>query len=86
MHWNAEGINSKSDNYSKKLELEHILYEQQVSIYCMQETHLSKDIAFKIRGYQCYRSNRKGRCKGGILTLVKNTINACELLVYMEGE
>lgn len=85
MHWNAEGVNSKRDGYSKKLELENILEQEQVNVCCIQETHLSSDIAFKIRGYQCYRSDRKDRRKGGILTLVKNNINACQLEVHMEG-
>jgi ribonuclease HI len=85
MHWNAEGVNSKRDGYSKKLELENILNEEQVSICCLQETHLNQDIAFKIRGYQCFRSDRKDRRKGGILTLVRNNIIAVQLGTYMEG-
>ena len=76
MHWNAEGVNSKRDGYSKKLELENILHEEQVNICCFQETHLNKDIAFKVRGYKCFRLDRLGKQKGGILTLVKNNITA----------
>ncbi|BFZ08560.1 hypothetical protein BsWGS_11599 [Bradybaena similaris] len=85
MHWNAEGVNSKKDNYSKRIELENILNEEQVSICCLQETHLNTDITFKVRGYQCFRSDRKDRKKGGILTLVKNNISAGQIEVYMAG-
>lgn len=85
MHWNAEGVNSKRDGYSKELELENILHEEQVHICCLQETHLNKDIAFTVRGYKCFILDRLGRQKGGILTLVKNNITACQLDNYMEG-
>lgn len=85
MHWNAEGVYRKKDEYCKKLELENILYEEQVSVCCLQETHLNKEIVFKIRGYQCFRSDRKDRRKGGILTLVRNNISAYQQQVYMEG-
>ena len=85
MHWNAEGVNSKKDGFSKKLELENTLLKEQVSICCIQETHLSKDVAFKITGYQCFRADRIDRRKGGILTLVKNNISAHQTELYMEG-
>ncbi|BFZ14775.1 hypothetical protein BsWGS_17814 [Bradybaena similaris] len=85
MHWNAEGVCRKKDECCKKLELENILYEEQVSVCCLQETHLNKEVVFKIRGYQCFRSDRKDRRKGGILTLVRNNISAYQQLVYMEG-
>ena len=85
MHWNAEGVNSKKDGYSKKLELENLLHEEQINVCCLQETHLSKDIAFKIKGYKCFRSDRQGRQKGGILTLVKNNITAFLLETFMDG-
>ena len=85
MHWNAEGIKTRNDGYSKKLELENILSEKKVGICCLQETHLSADQPFKVRGYQCFRSDRIGRKKGGILTLVKNTMTALETKVHMDG-
>lgn len=79
MHWNAEGVSNK------KIELENILNQEQINVCCLQETHLNENIALKIRGYQCYRSDRKDRRKGGILTLVKNNITASQIEVYMEG-
>jgi hypothetical protein len=82
MHWNAEGVNSKKDKYSKKIELEHILNKELVGVCCLQETHLNEEIVFKIRGYQCHQKDRR---KGRILTLIKNNINACQLDTCMEG-
>jgi ribonuclease HI len=79
MQWNAEGV------FNKKTELEHTLFEKKVSVCCIQETHLQSNKAFKIRGYQAFRSDREGRHKGGILTLVRNNISACQTEVYMEG-
>ena len=39
---------------------------------------------FKVRGYQCFRSDRTDRGKGGVLTLVRNNINACLIDTHME--
>jgi ribonuclease HI/endonuclease/exonuclease/phosphatase family metal-dependent hydrolase len=79
MQWNAEGV------FHKKTELEHVLFDKKVSVCCIQETHLQNSKAFKIRGYQTFRSDREERHKGGILTLVRNNINACQTKVFMEG-
>ena len=43
----------------------------------MKETHRKKVKIFKMRGYQCIRTDRAGdRNKGGVLTLIKLNINA----------
>ena len=61
----------------KKTELQHLLKRESIDICCIQETHLKKDKSFKMRGYQCIRTDRGGeRKKGGVLTLVKSHINA----------
>lgn len=70
MQWNAEGVTNK------KVELEHFLQKNNISICCLQETHLQEGTPFKIRGYQVFRSDRQGRRKGGVMTLVRNNINA----------
>ena len=72
MHWNAEGITNK------KTELEHFLHENSINICCLQETHLQEGKPFKIRGYQVFRNDRQGRKKGGVMTLVRNNLNASE--------
>nr|KAG5698191.1 hypothetical protein BaRGS_030554 [Batillaria attramentaria] len=79
MHWNAEGVSNK------KAELEQVLHSRDISVCCIQETHLQKDKTFKVRGYQCFRADRQDRRKGGVLTLVRNNINACEEKVHLDG-
>ena len=71
-HWNAEGVRRK------KLELQNFLRKSLVDVCCIQETHLSKNYRFSIRGYQMFRQDREHRTKGGILTLVRNSIPAHE--------
>jgi len=79
LHWNAESVGNK------KAELEHFLHERNISICCIQETHLQADRTFKVRGYQCFRNDRVGgRKKGGVMTLVRNNINACVEKSHME--
>lgn len=78
MHWNAEG------DSNKRTELEHYLHENSVHICCIQETHLQEGKPFKIRGYQVFRSDRQGRKKGRVLTLVRNNMNAKETNRFME--
>ena len=78
MHWNAEGVSNKKD------ELENFLHQNNINICCIQETHLQKGKPFKIRGYQIFRSDRVGRKKGGVMTLVRNNLNASETKRYME--
>ena len=78
MHWNAEGVSNK------KTELEHFLHEHSINICCIQETHLHEGKPFKIRGYQVFRLDRQGRKKGGVMTLVRNNLNASEKKKYME--
>ena len=78
MHWNAESVTNK------KTELEHILHERNIPICCIQEIHLQSDKSFKVRGYQCFRYDRTDRNKGGVLTLVRNNIQACLISSHME--
>ena len=55
-----------------------------MNICCIEETHLQEDKPFKIRGYQVFRSDRKERKKGGVMTLVRNNINALETKQFMD--
>ena len=61
----------------EKTELEHRMNKDNIDICCIQATHLQKDKTLKVRGYQCFRTDRGGdRRKGGIITLIKSNINA----------
>ena len=78
MHWNAEGLSNKKE------ELEQFLYQNDVHVCCIQETHLKPGKLFKIRGYQPFRSDHEGRNKVGVLSLVRNNISAVENKKFME--
>ena len=71
MQWSAESL------MRKKTELKHIMNEENIDICCIKATHLQKDRTFKVRGNQCFRTDRgadRGKC--GIITLIKSNINA----------
>ena len=70
--WNAEGVQRK------KPELQAFLKMNSIYICCIQETHLNKNHIFQIRGNELYRQDREDRPKGGILTLVRNSIASVE--------
>ena len=71
--WNAEGVRKK------KLELQQFLQERKIDVMCIQETHLSEPHRFCVRGYQAFRNDRENRLKGGVLTLIRNSIPATEI-------
>jgi len=78
IHWNAEGV------LNKQTDMQHVLLENIITICCIQETHLQPNKSFKVRGYQCFRSDRIGRSKGGILTLIRNNIDAIQTTTHMD--
>ena len=60
----------------KKTELGHILKKENIDICCIQEPHLQKDKRFRVRGYQCFRTDREGdKRKGGVLIIIRSSIN-----------
>ena len=72
-HWNAEEVSNKPAELSK------FLHDNDVSVCCIQETHLQEDKPFKIRGYKSIRNDRQGRKKGGVATLVRSNLYAEEV-------
>ena len=48
-HWNAEGVRTK------KLELQTFLKTHNVDVCCIQETHLSPNHRFSVRGFETFR-------------------------------
>lgn len=71
--WNAEGLRNK------KPELQDFLKTKKIDIICIQETHLTDAHRFFIRGYELFRQDRVNRHKGGLVTLVRNTIPAVQI-------
>ncbi|XP_053381999.1 uncharacterized protein LOC128549389 [Mercenaria mercenaria] len=78
MHWNAEAL------LNKKMDLKNILFDKDIQVYCILETHFSEDKSFKGGGYQCFHCDRLCRSKEGILTLVRNNIAATQITVHMD--
>ena len=70
MQWNAEGLMKKPP------ELEYRMNKDNIDICCVQKkNHLQKDKTFNVRGYQCFRTDRReDRRKGGIIPLIKSNI------------
>ena len=80
MQWNAEGVFRKED------ELQHLLLNKDIDICCIQETHLKEGKNFKIRGYQKpFRLDRPDISKGGVPTLVRNTLHVIEVSTHLDG-
>ena len=53
------------------------MYKDNIYICCIQESHLQKDNTFKVRRYQCFRTDKGGDMrKGGFITLIKSNINS----------
>ena len=61
LQWNAEGI------YNKKIPFMDRLRVEDIDIACVQETHLTPNHRFIVRGYQTFRMDTEGIHKGGIL-------------------
>ena len=58
MQWNAEGLSKK------KIPLAERLRRENVDVACIQETHLTDNLRFTIRGYQPpIRLDRQNRNK-----------------------
>ena len=49
------------------------MHMEDIDVACIQETYLSTNHTFTIRGYQTFRLDREGRNKGGVLKLVWNS-------------
>ena len=72
-HWNAEGVRTK------KLKLQTFLKPHNIDVRCIQETHLSPNHRFSVRGFETFRRDREHWPKGGLLILVKNIHPAAEI-------
>ncbi|KAK7091308.1 hypothetical protein V1264_009008 [Littorina saxatilis] len=80
LQWNAEGISKK------KLPFAERLHKEDIDIACIQETHLTENLRFTIRGYQTYRADREKRHKGGVLILIKNHLPAKHITLDTDGQ
>ena len=72
-HWNAEGVRQQ------KTELQNFLKQNGIDVYTIQETDLTVNYRFYVRGYEAYRKDRGSKNKDGVVTLVRNTIPSTEI-------
>ena len=77
-NWNAEGVRTK------KLEPQTFFLKHNMDVCCIQETHLSPNHRFSVRGFYTFRRDRKHGPKGGLLILMKNIYPAAE--IHRSGE
>lgn len=80
LQWNAEGV------HKKKLDLTERMEKENIDIACVQETHLTVNHRFQVRGYETFRFDREERHKGGVLILVRNSIAAQELKINTDQQ
>ena len=66
MFWNCQGVRSK------RKELELYLKENNFDTVALNETFLTKEINFKIQGYDTIKKDRSTGAKGGVAFLVKH--------------
>ena len=66
MFWNCQGIRSKHK------ELELYLKENNFDIVTLNETFLTKNVDFKIQGYDTIKNDRSTGTRGGVAFLVKH--------------
>ena len=59
-------------------ELQQFMKTKNIDVCCIQETHLTSTRRFFVREYEVHRQDRRDRRKGGLVTLVKNTIPSVE--------
>ena len=75
MQWNCNGI------YAHHNELRNYLAvnRNKCDVICLQETFLKPEKSFSLPGYNVVRRDRIEGDKGGLLTLIKDTINYTEI-------
>ena len=79
-YWQHFNLNQDASlpSHALETELEQILHARSINVCCNQKPHPQSSKSFKIRGYQCFRSDRTDRRIVGIFKLVRNNIYACE--------
>ena len=75
--WNCRSIVSNS------VEFNNFVYSYSPHVICLCETFLKPGINYKLKGYKIFRRDRTGRA-GGLLILVKDSINSRELRNFRE--
>ena len=71
--WNCNGLLAHQNEFKQHLA------ENFYDVICLQETFLKPTKNFRLSGYSVVRKDRIGMGKGGLVTLVKDSINYTEI-------
>jgi len=71
--WNCNGLLAHLNELKQ-----HLAYNY-YDVLCLQETFLKPTKNFSLPGYSVVRKDREGMLKGGLLTLIKDTLNYTEI-------
>jgi len=81
--WNCNGLMGHINELQHHLALSSSDYD----ILCLQETFLKPEKPFSLSGYSAVRKDRDGsNSKGGLLTLVKDSLNYTEIDINVDIE
>ena len=70
LNWNANGLHKKYSTFIT------FLYEHNIDIACVSETHLLNEKNFKIPNYKIYRHDRNARiASGGVAIIIKHKLS-----------
>ena len=73
--WNCHHIKTHMDEFKQHLAENSTKYD----VLCLQETFLKENQQFSIPDYQVVRHDRIDRSGGGLVTLIRNSINYTEI-------
>ena len=71
LQWNCNGILAHQNELKKHI----VETDKKYDVICLQETFLKSGKNLFIPGYNIDRCDRKKGGRGGVLTLIKNSIN-----------
>ena len=77
--WNTQGLN----NYTKRLYLTNLLYEHNIHIALLQETHYQTNEKMYIKGYKIFRSDGQNHRKG-VATLLATNLQCDKYSIYKD--
>ena len=73
LQWNCNGL------FTHLNEFKHHLTQNSYDVICLQETFLKPEKNFTLTGYSVVRKDRIDKRKGGLITLIKDSLNYTEI-------
>jgi len=82
LQWNCNGFLPKLNEFKQHIAVSENSYD----VICLQETFLKPDKNFTITGYNIVRKDRTNANKGGLITLIKESLNYSDVEINMALE